>query len=323
MEKNGKLPFTIRRVMPPGYWKRDGRYVLRILFRCDSYHIREGRLDLPHHLSVAFRGKLKWIGRQGRLEVAWDSLSKKWRVFQAVHVKPLITPLGSKTCYIDMGVRNLATVWLPEWRQPVAYQSGRLLADWWYWTKRIAQHQQRLATVNGSKKSKQLARLYRTRRKRFRHAVATFARQLVKDLYRQGVSTIIIGELTGIRNDNSHSRQGNAMVHNYWSHKHVADRLRWTAEEYGMKVRTVSEAYTSQTCPRCGSRHSERILRGFQCLDCGLEAHRDAVGILNMAARCGEHAVRPMAWPMLLRWDGCGWNRNNGMPTLERTMVEA
>jgi hypothetical protein len=35
------------------------------------------------------------------------------------------------------------------------------------------------------------------------------------------------------------------MVHNYWSHKHVADRLRWTAEEYGIKIETVSEAYTS------------------------------------------------------------------------------
>jgi len=29
-----------------------------------------------------------------------------------------------------------------------------------------------------------------------------------------------------------------------------------------------------------------------------LEAHRDAVGVLNIAARCGEYAVRPMAWPM-------------------------
>jgi len=309
--------------MPPGYWKRDGRYVLRILFRCDSYHIREGHLDLPHHLSVAFRGKLKWIGRQGRLEVAWDSLSKKWRVFQAVEVKPIITPLGSKTCYIDMGVRNLATIWLPEWRQPVAYQSGRLLADWWYWTNRIAQHQQRLATVNERRKSKQLSKLYRTRRKRFRHAVATFARQLVKDLYARGVSTIVIGELTGIRSNSDHGSQGNAMVHNYWSHKHIADRLKWTAEEYGIKVRTVSEAYTSQICPRCHSRHSQRVLRGFRCLDCGLEAHRDAVGVLNMAARCGEHAVRPMVWPMLLRWDGCGWNRNNGMPTQQRIIVEA
>ena len=42
-----------------------------------------------------------------------------------------------------------------------------------------------------------------------------------------------------------------------------------------------------------------------------------------MAARCGEYAVRPMAWPMLLHWDGCRWNRNNGMPTQQRTIVEA
>jgi putative transposase len=323
MERCGKLPCAMKRVKPLGYWKRDGRYLLRILFRCDSYRIRDGCLRLPRHLSIPFKGKLKWAGKQGRLEVAWDTFSEKWRVFQAVKVKPLMAPLGSKTCYIDLGVRNLATVWIPEWRQPIAYQSGRLLADWWYWTNRIAQHQQRLATVNERKKSKQLARLYRTRRKRFRHAVATFARQLVKDLYSQGVSTIVIGELTGIRSKSNHSRQGNAMVHNYWSDKHVADGLRGTAEEYGIKIETVSEAYTSQTCPRCHSRHSLRVLRGFRCLDCGLEAHRDAVGVLNMAARCGGYAVRPMAWPMLLHWDGCGWNRNNGMPTLERSGVEA
>ena len=96
------------------------------------------------------------------------------------------------------------------------------------------------------------------------------------------------------------------MIRNYWSQKHVADRLTWIAEEYGIEVEAISGACTSQTCPRCGS-----------------EAHRDAFGVLNMAARCGEHAVRPMVWPMLLRWDGCGWNRNNGMPTLEMSRVEA
>jgi putative transposase len=324
MERNGKLPQIIRRVKPPGYWKRDGRYMLKVLFRCDSYHVHQGRVDLPRGLSIPFKGDLKWTGKQARLEFSWDTLSRKWRVFQSVEAKPLITPLGSKTCYIDMGVRNLATVWLPEWRQPVAYQSGRLLADWWYWTNRIAQHQQRLIRVNGRKKSKQLSKLYRIRKNRFRHAVATFVRQLVKDLYTRGVSTIVIGELTGIRDGNTHSRQANSMVHNYWSHKHVADRLKWTAEEYGVKVRTVSEAYTSQACPRCGSKSTERILRRFKCLGCGLEAHRDAVGVVNMAARCGGYAVRPMVWPMLLHWDGCGWNRNNGMPTqAKRIRVEA
>ena len=89
--------------------------------------------------------------------------------------------------------------------------------------------------MNGKKKSKQLSNLYRTRRKRFRHAVATFARQLVRDLYAQGVSTVVIGELTGIRSNSDHGRRGNAMVHNYWSHKHVqynmpkliAELMRW------------------------------------------------------------------------------------------------
>ena len=323
LERRGSLPAGMKKVRTPGYWKRDGRYLLKILFRCDSYRIRDGHVDLPRGLSIPFKGKLKWIGKHGRLEVSWDALSEKWRVFQAVEVKPIITPLGSKTCYIDMGVRNLATIWIPEWRQPVAYQSGRLLADWWYWTNRIARHQQRLIAMNGRRKSKQLSKLYRIRKERFRHAVASFARQLVKDLYARGVSTIVIGELTGIRENSNHGRQGNAMVHNYWSQKYVADRLRWTAEEYGMEVRTISEAYTSQTCPRCRSRHSERVLRGFRCLDCGLEAHRDAVGVLNMAARCGGYAVKPMVWPMLLHWDGCGWNRNNGMPTQQRTIMEA
>jgi putative transposase len=36
MEKVGKLPSTIKRVNPPGYWKREGRYVLRILLTFDK-----------------------------------------------------------------------------------------------------------------------------------------------------------------------------------------------------------------------------------------------------------------------------------------------
>jgi len=150
--------------------------------------------------------------------------------------------------------------------------------------------QQQLLTVNGKKKSKQLARLYRTRRKRFRHAVATFARQLVKDLYARGVSTIVIGELTGIRSNSNHSRQGNTMVHNYWSHKYVADRLRWTTEEYGMNVRTVSEAYTSQTCPRCGhiSRQNCRNWRYFKCVCCGFEGNADRVASVNICRKATQ-----------------------------------
>ncbi len=33
-----------------------------------------------------------------------------------------------------------------------------------------------------------------------------------------------------------------------------------------------------------------------------------------MVARCGGYAVRPMVWPMLLHWDGCGGTATTECP---------
>jgi putative transposase len=235
-------------------------------------------------------------------------------------VKPFHSPKGSKTCHIDLGVRNLGTVLVEGWSRPIAFNSGNLLADWWYWTKRISTHQARLWRVNGRRASKTLERLYRKRQRRFRHAVDTFARRLITELYDLGrVSRIVLGNLNNILlNGEEHSRQTNAMIHNFWSHRYLADRIRWTAEEYGITVVEISEAHTSDMCPRCRSRNNERRGRLFRCLSCGLEAHRDAVGVVNMASLSGERAVGAMAHPMLLRWDGCGWKPSGAMPTQAR-----
>jgi len=315
LEKQGKLPPHVKKVLPPGYWKRDGRYELVILYRNDRYRIEGDTLRLSRGLSVRFKGDMKWFGRQGRLEIYYDQLTKKWRVFQPVVVKPVSSPKGSKTCHIDLGVRNLGTVLVEGWSKPIAFNAGNLLADWWYWTKRIAAHQARLWSVNRKKTSKTLQKLYRKRQRRLKHAVDAFARKLVKDLYDLGASKIVMGDLTNILlNGEEHSRQANAMTHNFWSHRHLAQRIRWTAEEHGITVVEVSEAHTSDTCPRCRSRNTERRRRLFQCLHCGLEAHRDAVGVANMASLNGESAVRVMAHPMLLKWDRCRWKGSSPVP---------
>ncbi len=50
----------------------------------------------------------------------------------------------------------------------------------------------------------------------------------------------------------------------------------------------VDEAYSSQTCPRCGARNKCR--RTYECATCGLIAPRDAVGGVNI--RCiGQHGA--------------------------------
>jgi len=319
LERRGELPPHIKKVSPPRYWKRDGRYELVILCRNDSYRIEGDIVKLPRDLSIGFKGDLRWSGRQGRLEVRYDQLAKKWRVFQPVVVKPVLSPKGSKTCHIDLGVRNLGTVLAEGWSKPIAFNSGNILADWWYWTKRIAAHQARLWRINRRKTSKTLGRLYRKRQKRFRHAVDAFARQLISELYDLGVSKIVLGDLNRIRlNGEEQSHQTNAMIHNFWSHGYLAQRIRWTAEEHGITVVEVSEAHTSDTCPRCRSRNSERRGRLFRCRHCGLEAHRDAVGVANMASLNGEKAVGVVAHPLLLKWDGCGWKPSRAMPIQAR-----
>jgi putative transposase len=68
------------------------------------------------------------------------------------------------------------------------------------------------------------------------------------------------------------------MINNFWSFDYVVRRFRGKAEGYGIEVREVSEYGTSSECPWCRSENITTEGRFFKCLDCGLEANRDAVG---------------------------------------------
>ena len=49
---------------------------------------------------------------------------------------------------------------------------------------------------------------------------------------------------------------------------------------YGIELVKISEAYSSQTCPRCGHRHKP-VGRNYEC-QCGYKQHRDLVGAMNI-----------------------------------------
>jgi len=324
MEREGKLPPNMEKVCMPGYWKRDGKYRLMMVLRKDCYSLKDGAMKLPKKLKIPIRGKPRWIGKQGKAEIIYDEVDGKWRVLQAVKVKPLFKPRGSKTCYVDPGIINLFTIWLEGWRQPIAYSGRSLLADWWYWNRRIAECQSRLGAVNGKKSSKQLSRFYRTRQRRFRQAINAMIRVMVRDLYELGVSKIIIGDLRYIReSDRENSHKVNTLIHNFWSFNYIIQRLECTAQEYGIQVKEVSEYKTSSRCVRCGSENVERKGRLFKCLECGLEAHRDAIGVLNMANLYGGTAIRVVTHPNLLKWDGMKWECKSTMTHRPMNMIEA
>ena len=79
----------------------------------------------------------------------------------------------------------------------------------------------------------------------------------------------------------------NKIINNFWSYHYITERLKTTAENYGIKLTLIDESNTSSYCPICGIR-GKRMYRGlFHCKRCGRDMNADVVGALNIAKKCG------------------------------------
>ena len=331
LEKEGRLPPHIKRVSMPGYWKRNGRRELRVIIRNDCYKIDDEYLYLPKGLKLRYKGKLKWHGKQGRLEIIYDDIDKVWRGFTAVKVEKPPLRGGNKPLYIDLGIVNLVTIWNERLKQPIAFSGRTILADWWYWTRKIAKEQSRLARVNKARTSRRLRRLYRIRKRRFRHAVNAMIKMIVEYASRNDISKIVIGNLKGIRNDHGNFKV-NSMIHNYWSFAWIIQRLKEKSEEYGIEVEEVSEYKTSSVCPFCENEGIRRHRGLFYCPKCQKVMNADVVGVLNIAKNNGTIIPSPswrdrdnglVAQPLLLGWNGMKWEPKRAMNTRPMNTLEA
>jgi len=303
LKVKGKLPPHIQKIRPPRYWKdrESEKRKLLILVRCDCYKLEADTLKLPKKLNVRWKGQPKWNGwvRQGLLTLIYDPINKKWYARQVVEVKPPHQPLSDKRAYVDLGVLELLTVVVDGERQALAYSGRPALADWWYFSHRIDGLKSIAAGTNGQKTTKRVRLLFRRRTLRFRQHVNTAVRKTIERLWREGVSELVVGDLKDIRASVNGGRKSNTMVHNFWSHRYLMQRIREVAEEYGISVKTVNERGTSSRCPWCGSEEVVKRGRLLKCNDCGIEAHRDVVGALNIGAvHNGGHVNRVMAHPL-------------------------
>jgi putative transposase len=78
-QEKGRLPQHIKKVSPPGYWKdrETGEKEIHILIRNDRYYLEpisedEGYIVLEDFdLRIRYAGRIRWEGRQGRLEIIY------------------------------------------------------------------------------------------------------------------------------------------------------------------------------------------------------------------------------------------------------------
>ena len=319
LERLGQLPPHIRCVRPPRYMKdRQTRRLVAesIYVRNDGYKQQEDILTLSKSLRVPFKTGDLWVGKQGRLELHYDRLRGKWYGHIPVRVK---WPRKGKPhqptrkhASIDLGICNLVTCVVDGAEKAYVYSGRAVLSDWRYWTKRIAAVESELKKTNGRDGSKQLSRLYRTRKRRLNHAVKSMLRDLYNHLEGHRVTNLIVGNLKHIRDNANHGKVGNQKLHNFWPFAQIRQRIQELGEEYGIRVRFKSERGTSKHCSLCGEEHKNgRKHRGlYHCKTYNIFINADVNGATNILYGRKVAAVsgsRPMAWPMFLKWNSQDW----------------
>ena len=117
------------------------------------------------------------------------------------------------------------------------------------------------------------------------------------------IGTIVLGNLTGIRNNINYGKRANQELHQ-WAFDKITQLITYKAKTVGIQVKTIDESYTSQTCPRCGHKKKPSN-RNYHCKQCDFKYHRDGVGAMNIRAKylgCFGNAVEAsMATPFGIR----------------------
>ncbi|KUH33483.1 transposase [Thermococcus celericrescens] len=296
-KRDGELPKWLK-PKPPNYLKDDRKRKLLIVLRKDQYKIEGNKLILKglgkfKHLEIQFKGRIHLKSKQGRLEITYDPPAKrKWYAHISLTVKEKLIndewvkvprqPLGNLSAGIDLGVNNLMAVYV-ENGESFLVNGKPLKAIDFYFRKVIAEYQSKL-NKSGCKRSRKLRRMHEKAKLQARHYINTAVRQTLERLYQLGVGRIVVGYPKGISRNSEKGKRQNFILSHVWRFNTVIQRLKEVAEEYGISVVVVNEAFTSKLCPVCGKPHNgARFVRGlFKCPATGLVFNADLVGAFNI-----------------------------------------
>jgi len=127
----------------------------------------------------------------------------------------------------------------------------------------------------------EISNLYRTR-----HAVNAMIKAKVEYVCRSGISKIVLEGKGGQTWHQSKCHDKQLLFFKY-----TIKRFKEKASEHGIETVEVSDYNSSTIYPKCRLDHTYKHKRLFKCLNCGLEARRDAVGVINMGTLCRGHRV--------------------------------
>ncbi len=201
-----------------------------------------------------------------------------WRLHFVCRVEVAVAdPPGDSVAGIDLGICNFATVSYGD--EAMLYPGGALKEDEYYFAKKRAE--------TDDSASREARRLDHKRTDRRTHFLHTLSKDIVAECVERGVGTIVVGDLTGIREDENGDAHnwgdhGNLDLHG-WAFDRFTQMLSYKAEAEGIEVVTTYERDTSKTCSACGrSAKHQRVERGLYVCECGFVGNADCNGAENI-----------------------------------------
>jgi putative transposase len=198
---------------------------------------------------------------------------------------------------IDIGVSNALTCYDYQGQSHIVSERQWLSVER-YFQKKIAHYQaisdaqQSAKGIQYPKKSKRVLKLYKKKKAQTFHILHCMTKKVIELAARQGVKTIVVGDLTGIREKSELGGKNNQKFHALPIRK-LAQMIKYKAEEVGITFDTQTDEYTSQTCAFCKpfaskeyANKSNRIHRGlYHCKECDTLVNADVNGSMNISKK--------------------------------------
>jgi transposase len=228
-----------------------------------------------HHVELLSRGSLRGfqlVKRDGKYHV-------HIKVEYSVCNQPVLAVRG-----IDLGVkRSMASVTLRP-HQPLRSRDFTIIRDGLK-VDYLNRLNRRVAELQEARKWTALKRIRHKRLNIAKHYDHLFAR-LIADASEGCL--VVVGYPKGIKYTNyrGNDRAFLRRVLARWSYGRIIRYIKEECAEQGIPFEASDERWSSRTCHRCGSRHTERLTQSlFHCWNCELIYNADFNAAINIGSR--------------------------------------
>jgi len=242
-------------------------------------------------------------------QIEFIPLSKeKYEVIFIYEVEDVsILPDNGNYLSIDIGIKNLFTGY-DNYGETFIISGNRYLNTSYYYNKKIAYYQsisdgqQSAEGIKYPKKSERVLRLYEKRNNCITDIIHKSTHYIANYCKENKINTVVIGDITNIREGNSLGSKNNQVFHAL-PYKKIYDTLEYKLKLNGIKLIKQKESYSSQCSPdseKVSKKYAKKSNRKYRGLYVNKNTiyNADCVGAYNILRLYAQTIKENILYPL-------------------------